>query len=209
MAYHDGNADFSRRGLPKNGQGVRGGVAYRKLSDSYANDKNYPHWFFVGINVLLILLALSLLAFLLYLFTPLGDFLELDGERVEICYTLEFYDVTGALATAPLQGAAVTLPETEAVLGEVRAVSVRQAEIPVIEWQPEWETLPQDAPTTTLTHPARLVTVTVAATATRGKDGSYRIGETVLAEGSSYRVSLGGTVAAAACTGLLWENKIW
>ena len=202
MAYHDSNADFSRRSLPKNGQGVRGGVAYRKLSDSCANDKNYPRWFFIGINVLLILLACCLLALLLYLFTPLGDFFELDGERVEICYTLELYDVTGALATAPLQGAAVTLPETEAVLGEITAVCVRQAEIPVIEWQPEWEELPQDAPTTTLTYPARSVTVTVAATAKRGKDGSYRIGETRLTEGSSYRVLLGGTVAAAACTGI-------
>lgn len=202
MAYHDSNADLSRQGLPKNGQGVRGGVAYRKLSDSYANDKNYPHWFFIGINALLIVFALCLLAFLLYLFTPLGDFFELDGEHVEISYTLEFYDVTGALATAPLQGAAVTLPEAEMTLGEVAAVSVRQAEIPVVEWQPEWEKLPQDAPTTTLTQPARLVTVTVKATATRGKDGSYRIGETTLVAGTSYRVLLGGTVAVAACTGI-------
>ncbi len=202
MAYHDGNADFSRKSLQKNGQGVRGGVAYRKLSDSYANDKNYPHWFFIGINVLMVFLALCLLALLLCLFTPLGDFLELDGERVQISYTLEFYDVTGALAAAPLQGAAVILPEADGVLGEVTAVCVRQAEIPVVEWQPEWEALPQDAPTTTLTQPARLVTVTVEATATRGKDGSYRIGEAELAAGASYRVLLGGTVAIAACTGI-------
>ncbi len=202
MAYHDNNSDFSRKGLPKSGQGVRGGVAYRKLSDSYANDKNYPRWFFIGVNALLILLALALLALLLYAFTPLGDLFAIGEKRTEIVYTLELYDVDGALSSAPAIGTSLIDPQTGDVLGEITAMSTSILEVSAVVWQEEWEQLPQDATETTVTLPLKLVTVTVTATARYGADHCYRVAEHEIRVGDAYTVSLAGTVSAATCTNI-------
>ncbi len=199
MMHRDNTPDRARRSLQKNAQGVRGSVAYRKLSDSYANEKNCPRTLLILVNATLVLLALSLLFLLLVFFTPIGDMLSLGFEKTEILYTLELYDVDGSLSSAPVVGTSLIAPQTGEVLGEITAVSTRPCEISGILWQEEWVSLPKDAQPEDLVLPVRVVTVTVKACARYREDRGYLIGDFALPLGGVCCVSLGGTVSSATC----------
>lgn len=199
MMYRDNGTDPARRSLQKNAQGVRGSVAYRKLSDTHASEKNCPRALLVLVNTTLILLALSLLSLLLVFFTPVGDALSLGFERVEVSYTLELYDVDGTLSSAPLVGTSLIDPETGEVLGEIVAVSTRPCELSGVLWQEEWGSLPKDGEVEKITLPVRVVTVTVRASARYREDRGYFVGDFAFNEGGICSVSLGGTVSSATC----------
>ena len=199
MNYRDNGADRSRRSLPKNAQGVRGSVAYRKLSDSYTSEKNCPPALLFGVNTALVLLALLLLAVLVVFLTPIGDILAIGYQKIDISYTLELYDVDGTISTAPAVGTSLIDPATGEALGEITAVNTRPHEIVGVRWEDDWTTLPENAEPEEITLPVRVVTVTVSARALYRKDKGYRVGDLTLSEASIYPVSLGGTVARATC----------
>ena len=199
MKYRDNGFDPARRPLQKNAQGVRGSVAYRKLSDSYASEKNCPRALLIFVNTTLILLSLSLLSLLLLFFTPLGDMLAFGFEKVTVSYTLELYDVDGTLSSAPVVGTSLIDPATGEVLGEITAVSTRPCELSGVLWQEEWESLPSDAEAGEITLPVRVVSVTVKARARYREDRGYLVGDLALREGGVCTVSLGGTVSSATC----------
>lgn len=199
MNYRDNGTDPSRRSLPKNAQGVRGNVAYRKLSESYISEKNCPRALRLGVNAALLLLALLLLAVLLVFLTPIGDILAIGYQRIDVSYTLEIYDVDGTVSAAPAAGTSLIDPATGEVLGEIAAISTRPYEVTGVWWEESWITLPNEAESEEITLPVRVVTVSVNAQALYREDKGYRVGDLVLAEGATSVVSLGGTVARAVC----------
>lgn len=207
MANHqyDRKLDRMRSGFPKNGLGVRGSVAYRQLSDRNANYKNYPRWFFVTVNAILILLALAVLVSLVFFFA-LPRFLPTGAARCELTCTLEFYDVNGAIASAPTLGTSLIDPKTGELIGEIVATEVRDQTLNAVIWQEGWETPPPDAVASELTMPAKIVSVTVRLTAEYRTDQGYIRDGVRIAVGESYMVSLAGIMANGTC--VLVESEV-
>lgn len=199
MNYRDNGADRSGRSPSKNTQGVRGNVAYRRLSESYIVEKSCPRALLLSVNTVLLLLTLLLLASLVVFLTPIGDALAIGYQKMDVLYTLELYDVDGTISTAPAVNTSLIDPVTGEVLGEITDVSSRPQEILGVWWEEDWITLPKDAEPEEITLPARVVTVTVKARALYRKGKGYRVGDLSLSEGASFTVSLGGAVASATC----------
>lgn len=200
MAYnHDHKSDLSRQSLPKNGQGVRGGVAYRKLSDSYVNDKNYPRSIYIAVNVALVIFAVTVLLGLLLIFTPLGNTWEIGRGEADILYTLEFYDVNGDLSAAPAEGALLLDPQTGNVMGEIVKITSRPYTLPPTLWRDQeegtgaFDSVPSSAKT---------VSVTVALCAQYRRGLGYSVYGTRIAKGCSYTVSFAGSIATGTCVSI-------
>ena len=201
MAKHyDQKPERSHKGLPKNGQGVRGGVAYRELSDSYASDKNYPRSLYIGVNVVLSLFAITVLLGLLLVFTPLGQLWQGVGAEADILYTLEFYDVNGDLSAAPAEGTTLIDPQTGKALGEIVQVTSRPYVMPSFALR---EGTGEDS---SLSTTAKIVSVTVSLCAHYEKGVGYTVHDMRIAKGLSYTVSFGGSVATGTCVSI---EKRW
>ncbi|MBQ9803058.1 MAG: hypothetical protein IJW51_08335 [Clostridia bacterium] len=207
MANHpyDRKPDLMRSGLPKNGLGVRGSVAYRQLSDRNANYKNYPRWFFITVNVILILLALAVVTTLVLTFA-LPRFLPTAAERRELTCTLEFYDISGAIGNAPTVGTSLIDPATGEPIGDIVATEVRAHTLSAVLWQEDWEQLPADAVASELTMPVSIVSVTVRLTAEYRAGQGYTRDGVRIAVGERYAVSLAGIVASGTC--VLLESEV-
>ncbi len=191
---HDQNSDFSRKG-------VRGGVAYRNLSDSYQNDKNYPRGLYIGVNAVLSLFALAILLGLLAVFTPLGDLWKGLGEEADIVYTLEFYDINGDLSAAPAEGTTLVDPQTGNALGEIVAITSRPYVLPSSFLRTEGQGEGNSVLTT-----AKIVSVTVALSARYEAGVGYTVHGMRIAKGLPYTVSFAGSVATGTCVSI---EKRW
>ena len=204
MAYnHDQKPTFSRQGLPKSGQGVRGGVAYRKLSDSYASDKNYSRGLYIGVNAVLAIFAAVVLLLLLLIFTPLGDTWHALRDEADILYTLEFYDVNGDLCAAPAQGTLLIDPKTGNTMGEIVGVTARPYTLSSALWRDgETETGGIDSGHAS----AKIVSVTVALCAEYEEGIGYSVNGMRIAKGCSYTVSFAGSLATGTCVSI---EKRW
>ncbi|MBR2011370.1 MAG: hypothetical protein IKA06_06470 [Clostridia bacterium] len=204
MAYnHDQKSAFSREKLPKNGQGVRGGVAYRKLSDSYASDKNYSRGLYIGVNAVLAMFVAAVLLLLLLVFTPLGDTWHVLREEADIIYTLEFYDVNGDLCAAPAQGTLLIDPKTGNVMGEIVEITARPYTLPSVLWRDgEVQTAGFDSEHAS----AKIVSITVALCAEYEQSVGYSVNGVRIAKGCSYTVSFAGSLATGTCVSI---EKRW
>lgn len=200
MAHFDQKPELFGQGLPKNGQGVRGGVAYRRLSDSYANDKNYPRWLYAGVNGTLFLLALLLLLALLWIFTPIRDLLHFAEEKRTLSYTLEVYDATGDIAASSAVGTSLIDPETGETLGEITAAVARPTALSAALWRTGCDEADNVAPT-----PAKIVTLTVSLEAYYSEANGYSAGDIAIAEGRFYTVLFAGSVSEGVC--ILMEEE--
>jgi len=185
------------------GTGVRGSVEYRKVSEQYVGQRSYPPALFAVVNVLLVLFAAFVVLASAWAFTPLGEALSLGKEEHALSLQLVFYDTSGALSAPALAGTAVFDAASNEVMGEIAEISARQLEKEVVLWQEEWDSLPQNAPTESISYPVQLVTVTVHLVAEyRAADGYYTSWGERLYVGGSYAVSLGGSLATGSCVAL-------
>ncbi|MBE6604646.1 MAG: hypothetical protein E7639_02945 [Ruminococcaceae bacterium] len=188
---------------PEKGKGVRGSVAYRELSDSVISDVQYNKWLFITVNVVLVLFALAVTGIICWHFAVPDTRRSAGYEDKEIYYTLEFYDMSGAMATAPAVGTSLIDPATGAVLGEITAVYAEPATVNAVVWQDGWQTLPENAVTSTLPLPAQIVSVTVRATVAYKEGQGYTKNGVRLAMGEAYTVLFSGTLASGVCTAML------
>ena len=202
MAYHhDQKSTFSRQGLPKNGQGIRGSVAYRNLSESYASDKNYSRALYIGVNAALAVFALAVLLLLLLVFTPLGDTWHALHEEAEILYTIEFYDVNGDLSAAPAQGTLLIDPKTGNTMGEIVAITSRPYTLPS-SFLRDGEAQVGGSEHAS----AKIVSLTVALCAEYEEGVGYSVNGMRIAKGGSYTVSFAGSLATGTCVSI---EKRW
>ena len=200
--HHDKHFSFSSS-ASKNSQGVRGGVAYRAASDSNVGEREYPRLLYVAVNILLAVFALAILTGLLLVFTPLGDLWEREIGRVDILYTLEFYDVNGDLGAAPTEGTRVFDAKTGQDLGEVIGVTVAPYVLPPEQWR---EQEPSTSPDTTTEGTARTVLLTVALSAQYEAEVGYTVHGIRIAKGLSYTLHFADSVAEGTCVSL---EKRW
>ena len=198
MAFYHKDKSRSLR----NTKGVRGGVAYRELSDNLLNDWQYAKWVFVAVNAVLALLSLLAIFVICRHFVLPDAQREAGREDTEIYYTLAFYDVDGVLATAPAVGTALIDPESGAVMGEITAISTEPATAGAVVWQEGWQTLPENAVPSTVELPYRIVSVTVCTTAAYREEQGYTKNGVRLATGATYTVSVSGTLTSGVCTAL-------
>ena len=190
------------------GTGVRGSVEYRRVSEQYVGQRNYPAALFALVNITLVLLAILLLFAAILAFTPLGKVLVPRGRAEEISLTLEFYDTSGALSAPALVGTALFDAARGEVIGEIVSISARPLSKDVILWQDAWESIPEDAGATPLTYPVQIVTVTVRATAQyREAEGYYTPWGDRLFVGGGYTVTLGGSLVTGRLTALSPLNE--
>ncbi|MBR2312721.1 MAG: hypothetical protein IKA46_05485 [Clostridia bacterium] len=199
--YHDQKPSFARQRPSKSGQGVRGNVAYRNLSDSYAGDKNYSRGLYIGVNAALAIFALAVLLLLLLIFTPLGDRWQALQDEAEILYTLEFYDVNGDLGAAPAQGTLLIDPKTGNTMGEIVAITSRPYTLPS-SFLRGGETQAGESEHAS----AKIVSVTVAICAEYEEGIGYSVSGTRIAKGGSYTVSFAGSLATGTCVSI---EKRW
>lgn len=188
---------------PKARKGVRGSVAYREMSDSMMSDVQYSKWLLVTVNVVLALFTLAVVGIICWHFAVPATRRAAGYEDKEIYYTLEFYDISGAMATAPAVGTSLIDPATGAVLGEITAVYAEPATANAVVWQEGWQTLPENAVASTLPLPAQIVSVTVRATVAWHEGQGYTKNGVRLAMGESYTVCFSGTLASGVCTAMM------
>ncbi|MBQ2757149.1 MAG: hypothetical protein IJF31_01570 [Clostridia bacterium] len=189
---------------PQTGRkGVRGSVAYREMSDSIIAEAPYHKWLFITVNALLALFTLFVVGVICWHFAVPESRRVAGNEDKEIYYTLEFYDINGAMATAPAVGTSLIDPATGAVLGEITAVYAEPATTNAVIWQEGWHTLPENAVTSTLPLPAQIVSVTVRATVAYREGQGYTKNGMRLAMGESYTVLFSGTLANGVCTAMM------
>ncbi len=203
MAKRRSKGTFHHANL-KNGQGVRGGVAYRALSESKAGDREYPRSLYVAVNAVLALFALAILAGLLLVFTPLGEMWNRDkGQAQEILYTIEFYDVNGDLGAAPVEGTHLFDAVTGRDLGEAIGITVSPYVLP-----PEMlrEQADNEAADSATTGNAQIVSMTVSVNAHYEDGIGYTVYGIRIAKGLSYTVSFSGSVASGNCVSV---EKRW
>ena len=193
---------YGKKTTPRAGTGVRGNVEYRKISEQYVGQRNYPMSLFAVVNTLAVLLAVFVVLAAVWVFTPLREIWSL-GREEEMTVEFTFYDADGAFSSQALEGTALFDAASDAVFGEITAVTARPLEKDVVIWQEGWESLPSDAPVDRLTYPVQLVTVTVRVkTRYRAADGYYTAWGEKLYVGGSYAVSLGGSLVTGYCVTL-------
>ena len=193
---------FHYRSSHLENQGVRGSVNYRKMSESYSNEGYYSKWIAVLVNAVLVLLAaLIVLTVCRYFAVPEASRMAADEDR-EIYYTLEFYDISGAMAASPAVGTSMIDPATGAIMGEIVSLYAAPATTSAVIYREEWQSVPQNAVPSTVELPVQLVTVTVRTTAAYRDGLGYTKNGVRLAMGATYTVSFSGTLASGVCTAL-------
>ena len=186
---YDKKLTFSRK---YSNQGVRGGVAYRELSDSYAGDKNYPRLLYVSVNTVLAVFATAIVLGLLLIFTPLGELWRGTGSEVELLYTLEFYDVNGDLTLESAAGTEVLDPATGKSLGRIVRVEKKPYVLPDSFLRSQEST----------DSSAVIISVTVMLVANYEEDLGYTANGMRIAKGESYTVAFGDSMATGMCVSI-------
>ena len=183
-------------------QGVRGSVDYRKMSDAYSNEGYYSKWVAVLVNLFVVLFA-ALIVFMVCWHFAVPEARRIAGsEDREIYYTLEFYDISGAMAASPAVGTSLLDPATGAVMGEIVSLYAAPATTSAVIYREEWQSVPQNAVPSTVELPVQIVTVTVRTTAAYSEGFGYTKNGVRLAMGATYTVSFSGTLASGVCTAL-------
>ena len=176
--------------------------SYRHQPEGQSEKKQYPTWLFVAVNAVIALLLIATLTFLLLLFSDRQWLLEGMGEDVEIEYVLEFYDINGVIEALPLDGAELTDAENGKLLGRITAVSSRPYTVNAVQWQEEWEALPEGIAPQPQPEVGRIVSVTVKTAAQYRPSMGYFVKGVRVAGGDRYNVCFAGAVAQGLCVRL-------
>jgi hypothetical protein len=164
---------------------------------------HYTKGFFFAVNAALVLFALVVVGAICWHFA-VPDARRVAGyEDREVQYTLTFYDINGAMASAPAVGTSLIDPVTGAVMGEITALYAEPATVTAQVWRDGWETMPENIPTSTVELSAKIVSITVCTKAAYREGEGYTKNGVRLAMGCSYTVCFAGTVADGVCTALI------
>lgn len=180
----------------------------RAQPEGQSEKKQYPTWLFIVVNVVIALLLAATLTFLLLLFSNRQWMLEGAGERVEVTYVLEFYDIDGAIEALPLTDATLTDTATGTLLGRITTVTSRPYTVSAVQWQEEWDALPEGVEPQPLPQVGRIVSVTVTAEALYRPSRGYFVNGLRISSGERYSVCLASSLAQGLCVRLhAGENK--
>lgn len=185
----------------------RSSLTCRTQPEGHSEKKQYPTWLFIVVNVVIALLLAATLTFLLLLFSNRQWMLEGAGERVEVTYVLEFYDIDGAIEALPLTDATLTDTATGTLLGRITAVTSRPYTVSAVQWQEEWDALPEGVEPQPLPQVGRIVSVTVKAEALYRPSRGYIVNGLRISSGERYSVCFASSLAQGLCVRLHASEK--